>query len=73
MQRIVGTFLGGTLGYLIMLRVSIHSRGVAVIALYCTSLFVILQGLQTSFTYTFLLSCITLLSLTACQHPQCCT
>ena len=66
-QRIIGTLLGGTLGYLIMLRASIHSRGSAVLALVCASLFVVLQGLTTSFTYTFLLACITLCSLTLCQ------
>ena len=72
-QRVTGTLIGGTVGYLIMLRQGVHSRGVAVAALVCGCTFVIAQGLHTAFRYTVLLTLVTMTSLTVCQYAQCCT
>lgn len=71
-QRILGTLIGGTLAYLIMLRTYIHTRGVAVAALCLTSIFVISQRLDSRLKYTVYLTMLTLSSLTFCQFADCC-
>lgn len=72
-QRLIGTLLGGTIGYLIMLRQDVHVRPWVVLLLLCVCTFVLTQGLTTSFKYTFFLTVVTLTSLTVCQWSQCCT
>lgn len=72
-QRLIGTMIGGTIGYLIMLRQRVHSQGSAVLALVCSCTFVIAQGLHSAFRYTVFLTLVTMTSLTICQYAQCCT
>lgn len=72
-QRVLGTFIGGTLGYLIMLRQHVHTRGAKVLALVCACTFVVAQGLRSMLQYTVFLTVLTMTSLTICQYPQCCT
>ena len=69
-QRLIGTMIGGTIGYLIMLKEHVVSRGSSVLALVCFCTFMVAQGLHTAFRYTVFLTLVTMTSLTVCQYPQ---
>lgn len=69
-QRLIGTLVGGTIAYLIMLREPVVSRGSSILALVCFCTFMVAHGLHTAFRYTVFLTLVTMTSLTVSQYPQ---
>ena len=69
-QRLIGTIIGATAGYLIMLREPVVSRGSSVLVLVCFCTFVMAHGVHTAFRYAIFLALLTMTSLTVSQYAE---